>query len=324
MRAAGADPAAEAAVVDVDAAEAVVAADAVAVVVDAAVAAVVAATGSEFRLHANSDVKTPLRIKCVQPRRYGATHFSLLRKLAWPACMLLLLCPSVAPQNTPEKPIQVLARGTLLRAAAIGGETTGWILQLDLPVHVKDKELNDIEVEGKPLEQGKNENKYVEAMGAIEFRSGVERSSRPVLILRSLRQPSLDGRAALEFENVRMSLEVNPVQIFWKKILGRSKPEYPGMALNVASDVRTVVKFQTAAHVCYAIRNVETRELTWKHPAQPNLQPSEMTIERGNAFLRLAGMPQEAAPSPGTYALQISLCGHDEYSLSTRFIVRAD
>ena len=151
--------------VDVDAAEAVVAAaDAEAVVAGAAVAAVVAATGSEFRLHANSDVKTPL-IKCVQPRRYGATHFSLLRKLAWPACMLLLLCPSVAPQNTPEKPKPVLARGTLMRAAAIGGETTGWILKLDLPVHVKDKELNDIEVEGKPVDQVKYENKYVEAMG---------------------------------------------------------------------------------------------------------------------------------------------------------------
>jgi hypothetical protein len=269
-------------------------------------------------------MKTQSKIKSVEPRRHSPSDGRFVCMVAGAISTALLLSPLLVSQNAPETPKPVAARGTLQRAAGIGGETTGWILQLDFPVHVQGKELNDIEVEGKLGQPDKLENKYIEAIGALEFKTGVERGSRSVLNARILRQVSVDGRAELEAGYVRMTLAMSPTQIVWKKLMGHAKPVYPSMALSAVSGVQTVLKFGTAAQICYAVRNVETHELTWKYPGQPNAQPSEYTFKSGQPFVRLADMPESAAPTPGTYALQVSFCGYDEYSLTTRFVVRPD
>ena len=82
----------------------------------------------------------------------------------------------------------ITVTGKLLRAAGIGGESTGWAVQLDAAINVQGKPMKSIEVTGQPKEFGRLENKHVEAKGKIAFRRGIERGDWPVLEVSTLRE----------------------------------------------------------------------------------------------------------------------------------------
>jgi hypothetical protein len=84
---------------------------------------------------------------------------------------------------------KIAVTGKLARVMAIGGESTGWAIQLESEITVDSKQVNSIEVDypdTKKLE--KLENKHVKAKGRISHRHGVETGDRSVLGVTSIKE----------------------------------------------------------------------------------------------------------------------------------------
>jgi hypothetical protein len=106
--------------------------------------------------------------------------------------ILTLLCISLQAQ-TPDQKLTVT--GKLRRAVAIGGETTGWVIQLESEITVDGKQVNSIELdyhETSKLE--KLENQRVQVVGTLSHRQGVEAGERTVLVASSIRGAKATGQ----------------------------------------------------------------------------------------------------------------------------------
>ncbi len=90
---------------------------------------------------------------------------------------------------------RVTVRGVLVRVVAIGGETTGWAIQLESPLELEGQTLHELEVNSQPERWADFEQKRVEAHGHITWRRRVERGRWPVLEIESVRElPAPDSR----------------------------------------------------------------------------------------------------------------------------------
>jgi heat shock protein HslJ len=107
------------------------------------------------------------------------------RVLVMTGLLLLCICLPAAAQD--RKPITVT--GKLVRVMAIGGESTGWTIQLDSEITVDGKQASSIEVDyHKTAKLEKLENHRVRASGKLGHRHGVETGDRPVLVVSSIKQ----------------------------------------------------------------------------------------------------------------------------------------
>ncbi len=73
--------------------------------------------------------------------------------------------------------------GKLIREAAIGGETTGWALDLDKPLQIEGKILNRITIDPAEWALGDFENKRVKIKGILGRRCVVERGEYWILVV---------------------------------------------------------------------------------------------------------------------------------------------
>ena len=123
---------------------------------------------------------------------------------------LMLFCICLYAQ-TPSPTTTVT--GTLTRVMAIGGESTGWTIQLDSETAIDGKQVHPIEVDSpKTKKLEKLENKHVEATGLLSHRQGVETGERIVLALSSIKQapaavPSLAKTASFSLDGSEWLLE---------------------------------------------------------------------------------------------------------------------
>jgi hypothetical protein len=77
--------------------------------------------------------------------------------------ILTLLCISLQAQ-TPEQKLTVT--GKLSRAMAIGGETTGWVIQLESEITINRKQVDSIELDyHKTSKLEKLQNQRVQVVG---------------------------------------------------------------------------------------------------------------------------------------------------------------
>jgi hypothetical protein len=100
--------------------------------------------------------------------------------------MLMLSCICLQAHTQGQK---TTVTGKLSRVMAIGGESTGWSIQLDSEITVDGKQLNSIEIDyadAKTLQA--LENKRVKAKGRLADRHGVETGDRPVLDISSIKE----------------------------------------------------------------------------------------------------------------------------------------
>jgi hypothetical protein len=103
-------------------------------------------------------------------------------------------------QPAPGQPasIQNIAvTGKLVRAMAIGGESTGWVLELESAVTVDGKQVNSIQVSYRKTEQlEKLENARVRVTGKITHRHGVETGEHLVLDVSSIKETKATAQPA--------------------------------------------------------------------------------------------------------------------------------
>jgi len=109
----------------------------------------------------------------------------LARPAAFLALLLFCLSPNLHAQSDKDK---LTVMGKLTRVMAIGGETSGWAIELNPVLTVQGKQVSSIEVvavDAKKLEP--LENKIVKAKGTLSNASGVETGQRPILTLSSIK-----------------------------------------------------------------------------------------------------------------------------------------
>lgn len=100
--------------------------------------------------------------------------------------LILALVSIYAQAQTPEQKISVT--GKLVRLMAIGGESTGWSIELDSPTTLDGKQVNSIQVRyAKTAKLERLANKHVRANGNLAHRHGVETGDQSVLDISSIR-----------------------------------------------------------------------------------------------------------------------------------------
>ena len=84
----------------------------------------------------------------------------------------------------------ITVTGKLITVAAIGGETTGWAVELDSPLQVEGKKLNRIEIDPNDNDKkmGELENKRVKVVGVLEKRQGIERKEYWVIVVNEINE----------------------------------------------------------------------------------------------------------------------------------------
>jgi heat shock protein HslJ len=109
---------------------------------------------------------------------------------------LILALVSVSLQaQSPEPPITLV--GKLVRAMAIGGESTGWTLELDSATTIDGKQVTSIQVRYRKAGRlEKLQNKHVTAIGTLTHQQGVETGVQPVLNVSSIKEAKASAQPA--------------------------------------------------------------------------------------------------------------------------------
>lgn len=87
-----------------------------------------------------------------------------------------------------QKQSEITVQGVLLRAAGIGGESTGWMIRFDAVVKIEGKATKSIEVSEPKDDLTKLENRHVAAVGKMVMKHGIERGEWPALEISSIRE----------------------------------------------------------------------------------------------------------------------------------------
>ncbi len=101
--------------------------------------------------------------------------------------ILLCVCARGAAQGTPVEGT-VEATGKLVKAMAVGAETTGWAIEFEKEMSFGGNDVHSIEVEGDVKKFGKLENKKVTVKGMIVHRPGTERKDRMVFVVQKIKE----------------------------------------------------------------------------------------------------------------------------------------
>ena len=99
---------------------------------------------------------------------------------------LLFFCLCLQALAEAQNPITVT--GKLVNIMDVGGESTGWALQLDSAISVDGKQVDSIELDGLTKKAEKLEDKHVEVVGKLSHRHGVDRGDWTVLEVASIKQ----------------------------------------------------------------------------------------------------------------------------------------
>jgi hypothetical protein len=114
--------------------------------------------------------------------------FPLLAFLLFLPAILLAQTDKPTPNEKLSADEKLTVMGKLIRVMAIGGETSGWAIELNPVLTVEGKQVSSIEivaVDSKKLEP--LENKTVKAIGRLSNAYGVETGQRPILTVSSIK-----------------------------------------------------------------------------------------------------------------------------------------
>jgi len=117
----------------------------------------------------------------------------VLRTLSCTLIFMFTLSEVTLAQKKPLQPGEVILSGRLMHVMGIGGETTGWSLELNSDVTLEGQTFRAIEVSGPAKKLAKLANQEVKARGFVRHRHGVERKDWLVLEITSIRLKSPTG-----------------------------------------------------------------------------------------------------------------------------------
>jgi len=87
------------------------------------------------------------------------------------------------------KPKKLTVTGKLTRVMAIGGETSGWSIELTPTITLDGKELHSLEVHSSGTQKLESlKDQWVQAKGTLSSASGVETGQRTILQFSSIKR----------------------------------------------------------------------------------------------------------------------------------------
>ena len=102
------------------------------------------------------------------------------------ALLLAFFCVCLQANAQGQK---MTVKGKLVRAAGIGGESTGWLIESNSEITIDGRQVRSIEVDYRPAQRLSSlQDKQVEASGTLSRRHGVETGERPVFEIDSIRE----------------------------------------------------------------------------------------------------------------------------------------
>ena len=99
---------------------------------------------------------------------------------------LLMVSHGYAQEKGEQRLITVT--GKLVKIVAIGGETTGWAVDLDSSLKIDGKKLNRIEIDPNREKIDGFNNKRIKIIGALKKRSGIERKEYWVIAVNKIQE----------------------------------------------------------------------------------------------------------------------------------------
>ena len=109
-------------------------------------------------------------------------------RIARIAAVMVMVLVCACAQAAPQAQTKMTVTGTLARAMAIGGESTGWSIQVDPEITVDGKPVHSIEISYQDAQKlEKLKDKRVKATGKLTHKHGVETGDRPVLDVSSIK-----------------------------------------------------------------------------------------------------------------------------------------
>jgi len=123
------------------------------------------------------------RVECV----LAAERKAFMRTVQFLICVFAVafFASTALPQEVqPVKKLSII--GKLTRVMAIGGESTGWSLELKRSIALEGKKMRSIEISGPAEEFEKLNGQRVRAKGSLTHRTGVERADHLVLEVTSI------------------------------------------------------------------------------------------------------------------------------------------
>jgi formylmethanofuran:tetrahydromethanopterin formyltransferase len=110
-------------------------------------------------------------------------------RIARIAAVVVMVLVCACAQAAPQAQTKMTVTGTLAGAMAIGGESTGWSIQVDPAITVDGKPVHSIEISYKDAQKlEKLKGKRVKATGKLTHKRGVETGDRPVLDVSSIKE----------------------------------------------------------------------------------------------------------------------------------------
>ncbi|HVO58927.1 MAG TPA: hypothetical protein VMT51_14640 [Dongiaceae bacterium] len=103
------------------------------------------------------------------------------------ATAMLAARPAAAQDDKPLGSNEVVLIGRLLRTMAIGGETTGYTLELRSEAELSGQKVHEIAVAGKAKKLSKLVDQMVKARGVVEKRHTTERGDWLVLKISAIK-----------------------------------------------------------------------------------------------------------------------------------------
>jgi len=102
--------------------------------------------------------------------------------------LLFALCaaPLTSAQKKPQQPAEMILTGKLTHVMGVGGETTGWALELKSDLTIEGQTFRSIEVSGPSKKLASLADQEVKARGVVSHRHGVERKDWLVFEIRSI------------------------------------------------------------------------------------------------------------------------------------------
>jgi hypothetical protein len=109
-----------------------------------------------------------------------------MRTVRAAACLFLLSLCLLLPLLAKTRKLTVM--GMLTEVTAIGGETSGWTIELNPVLMLDGKQISSIEIKSSNSHRLESlKDQPVEAKGNLTYESGVESAGRPVLELSSIK-----------------------------------------------------------------------------------------------------------------------------------------
>jgi hypothetical protein len=109
----------------------------------------------------------------------------------WIGLNLLFLCLCL---QTEAKDKKISVTGRLVHAVAVGGESTGWTIQLEREMRIDGDQVDSIEVQSTNQKLDEFADKHIKAQGKLTTLHGVERGDRTVLDISSIKEVRTKGK----------------------------------------------------------------------------------------------------------------------------------